>query len=163
MATFSFAFSLVLFVSWLLQGATTPFDEAGTVAVGLVLSAFFGASSAAGFRLWGRSLVAYENGVVVRVRSGETIVLFSELKACDMDKDETLRFPENSLLFSRRIKPKRIQVKLRVRGREDVDLRSAEWDVDGLEKVALYVRSRLRRLDPQRPTEDRGSGEGSAT
>lgn len=160
MAVLFLTFSLAPFISWLLQGAATPFDDAGFVAGGLVLSVFSGAFSAAAFRLWGRALVAYQNGVVIRVRSRNTVVLFSEVEACDLVRDKSLRFPENSLLYSLWMKTKRVRVRLRVRGGKDIDLSSAGWDPDGLEKVALYVRSRLRRPDPQRPPEDHGGGEG---
>ncbi len=145
------AFWLLPLVRWLLSGADTLFMDTGGVVVGVIITFVALVSSAAAFRLWGRTLVAYENALEIRIRRKCTLVRYSEVRACDLDRDESCHLPENSLSYPIRTKPKRVKVRLRLRGREDIELRSAGWDVDGLERVALYVRSRLRRLNPERP------------
>lgn len=145
------AFWLPVFVYWLLGTADRPFMETAFIVAAAIITPLPIAFAAAAFRLWGRTLVAYEKALEIRIRRRRTLVRYSEIRACDLERDESLRFPENSLLYSGTMKPKRVKVTLRLRGRDDIEFRSAGWDVDGLEQVALYVRSRLRRLDSEGP------------
>jgi hypothetical protein len=145
-------FWLPVLVPWLLGAADTPSMETAFIVAAAIVTLFPIAFAAAAFRLWGRTLVAYEQALEIRIRRKRTLVRYSEIRACDLDRDESWHFPENSLAYpGLRMKPKRVRVRLRLRGRDDIELRSAGWDADGLEQIALYVRSRLRRLEPEGP------------
>lgn len=145
-------FWLPVLVPWLLGAADTPSMGTAFIVAAAIITLFPIAFAAAAFRLWGRTLVAYERALEIKVRRNCTLVRYSEIRACDLDRDEALHFPGNSLLYPGTMKPKRVKVRLRLRGRDDIELRSAGWDADGLEQVALYVRSRLRCLDPEDPS-----------
>jgi len=140
-----------MLVPWLLGAADAPSMETASIVAATIVTLFPIAFAVAAFRLWGRTLVAYEQALEIRIRRKRTLVRYSEIRACDFDRDESWHFPENSLLYPGTMKPKRVKVRLRLRRREDIELRSAGWDVDGLAQVALYIRSRVRRLGPEGP------------